>query len=400
VRFAWFRPTFASSAPVDDLGRVRAELASVHAIDVIDETRAHDFVWTHARAPYDLCIFELDDTSAHHYVWPYLLHYPGVLALRTSTLHGSRTTALMHRHRQPDFEAEMTFSEGPRRMAIPWHVTRGRWPLLRVPILASRMVVVGDHAWADALQQSHPDARIRYAPIGVAGPRLAVVPTDPPVSEVGPFPLRVAVVDGQSMDVVDRAIARARAAGALVERISVPAPTGTGAAVLASSVYSDAGASRDADVLVALGRPALGVSIASALAGMAASLPVIVSDTDRTAAWPSLDPQSWQPRGYDTVTPPAAIAIDPRDEEHSLMLALRRLATDAALRHALGVNGHAWWAAHHTLALAVTAWTSLLHEATTAAPPSHPLDWPAHLTDDGTGLARQVLGEFGLTIDL
>jgi len=139
------------------------------------------------------------------------------------------------------------------------------------------------------------------------------------------------------------------------------------------------------------GRP-----VAAALRGMAAGLPTVVSECGATAGWPAIEPQSWQPRGVDASTPPAVISIDPRDEEHSLMLALRRLAADPVFRGVIGAGGAAWWGTHHTPAHAVAAWESILAGAATIPPPPLPADWPAHLTDDGTGLARQILEEFGL----
>jgi hypothetical protein len=396
VRVAWFRPRGVSDTCLDDLGTTLAALAETHAIDVVDDTRAHDFVWRQARRPYDVCVFELDDTPAHQYVYPYLLHYPGVLALRTASLHTNRTTALMHQRRRADCEAEMDFSEGPRRTAIGWHVSRGGWPLLRVPLLASRLAVVADDGWREALQRTHPDARIRYAPVGIAAPPIASSAgtasadmTEAPPRNQGPArAMRVAAVDGKAVEVVDRAITRATSPEAPIERLSD-----------ADVRQMLSRAAVCTDVAVALGRPALGISVAAALTAMAAGLPTIVAETETTAAWPALDPQSWQPRGYGAGTAPALVSIDPRDEEHSLVLALRRLATDTTLRRALGAGGRAWWAAHHTVAHAETAWNRVLHEAAALAAPPQPADWPAHLTADGTERARAILGELGLDLD-
>jgi hypothetical protein len=123
-----------------------------------------------------------------------------------------------------------------------------------------------------------------------------------------------------------------------------------------------------------------------------------VLETEITAGWPALDPQTWQPRGWSNQTP-IVISIDPRDEEHSLSLALRRLATEPALRDALGSAAHEWWRRHATLDHAVQAWRSILAEAVTATPTSRPSNWPTHLTADGTERARELLSEFGATVD-
>ena len=91
--------------------------------------------------------------------------------------------------------------------------------------------------------------------------------------------------------------------------------------------------------------------------------------------------------------------MDPRDEEHSLSLALRRLANDSSLRHALGTSAHAWWHEHATVDHAARAWRSILDDAVTLTPPERPANWPRHLTADGTERARELLSEFGASVD-
>jgi hypothetical protein len=386
MRIAWFRPASTASGGTDDLTGVQAGLAAAHRVDVVEQEQAHDFVWRQARAPYDVCVFELDDTAAHDYIWPYLLHYPGVLALRTASLHASRTTSLMHRYRRQAYDAEMAFNQGGRRPLVPWHVARGRWPFVRVPILASRLTAVCDASWAGQLQAEYPQGRVRYAPIGVAG-----VPASPsadtsgrtPQSAQGARPLRVAIADGVETGAADRAIDRARAGGLTIEHVAMD-PRSPG--------------NEGPDALVVLGRT-WGRPVAAALRGMAAGVPVIVIESAATAGWPAIDPQSWQPRGFDSTAAPAVVSLDARDEEHSLVLALRRLATDVVFRHTLAASGYAWWAAHHTLEHAVSAWDDLLREAAVAAPLPPPPDWPSHLRDDGTERARQILADFGLALD-
>jgi hypothetical protein len=98
--------------------------------------------------------------------------------------------------------------------------------------------------------------------------------------------------------------------------------------------------------------------------------------------------------------PPIAISIDPRDEEHSLRLALTRLATDAAMRRALGTAARAWWARYATVAHAVTAWQALLEQARSLEPPPRPAGWPAHLDADGSERAKAILDEIGVASPL
>jgi hypothetical protein len=132
-------------------------------------------------------------------------------------------------------------------------------------------------------------------------------------------------------DVLHRALARACRAGA--------------AAALAADGPPDL-VLQEADVLVSLAWPVTNERPWSVLAAMAARKPVIVLETTATAEWPALDPQTWRPRGFGT-DPPIVVSLDPRDEEHSLVLAIQRLSNDGALRARLGNAAHAW-ATQHT----------------------------------------------------
>lgn len=372
---------------MDDLAEVIAELRAAHTVTVVDRASAHDFVWQYARGSFDLPVYELDDTRDHAYVWPYLLNHPGIVVLRAPSVHTSRAEALLHRGRRSDYAAELDFSEGPRRATAPWHVGHGAWPFLRVPMCASRVTVVSDAETARELAAAHVGVVVRCVPVGTAAPAEPAGQAASGATEGAPArrggPLTVAVVDGGPDDTVRRAVARARAAGA--DTTLVPS---TG-----HDLWT-------ADVAVALRRPAVGAPIAAALRGMSLGKAVVVAETAHTAAWPSLDPQTWQPRGFDPSATPIAVSVDPRDEEHSLFLALQRLAGDSALRAALGDAARAWWRSHATAAQAAAAWTRVFVEALTLAPPARPAGWPAHLVDDGTARARAILAESGLATDL
>ena len=362
MRLAWFCPSPSDDHdPTDDTASLLAELARYHQIERYDARRAPDFVWQQWRTPFDLCVYELGDTPAYSFVWPYLLHYPGIVRLRGMDLHRSRAHDLRRASRRSDFAAERAFTHG--------HT-------LRIPLLASRLAVVGDAHLAAELQDDHRDARVRFAPIGVAGATLA--------APAGDGVVRVATVATTRTTSIRRAAQRARDTGSQVELLT-DAP---GAAAIAS-----------ADVIITLPWPPAPEPPAAALAAMAARRPVIVHETPATAAWPALDPQTWQPRGFLPGLDPIAISIDLRDEEHSLMLALRRLSADADLRTRVGRSAHGWWREHATAVHAATAWEPLLEEAVAAGPPPVPQGWPAHLTADGTERAREILAELGVDGD-
>jgi hypothetical protein len=189
--------------------------------------------------------------------------------------------------------------------------------------------------------------------------------------------VRFGLLSGR-VDVVDRAAARARATG-----VALAIVTGPPAAVLGG-----------ADVMIALDWPQAAGPPAGALAAMAAGKPVIVFETLVTAGWPALDPQTWQPRGFARQSAdPVAVSIDPRDEEHSLMLAMERLAAEPALRTVLGTAGRAWSDAHAQPAHAADAWRRILDAP--GLPPSPPFPGA-----DGSEHLRATLAEFGVTVDL
>ena len=345
MSIAWLRPHPVPAAPIedrlddplDDTAGLIAELRGSHDIEVIDARGAHDLVWRHARQPFDLIIHELDDSAAHAFIPPYAVHFPGVLLLRGFAV------------------------DHPRAIA------------------ASRLVVVGDEAVAASLQEKYPGTPIVAAPAGVGRNGVGSHFSRTPKNDSRPHLFGLL---GGRRDAADRAAARARQAGAHLEVITGPAAT-----VL-----------RDADVIVALDWPPPSGPPVAALAAMAAAKPVIVLETLATAGWPALDPQTWQPRGFGPAHPrtpapsaPLVVSLDLRDEEHSLMLAMKRLAADAPLAASLGAAGHAWWSAHATIAHAAAAWQRILIEP---GPPPRPFAGA-----DGSEHAREVLAAFGVQVD-
>jgi hypothetical protein len=93
-RVAWFRPPSPDlPEPSDDTALLIRDLRARIAVDEIDERRAHDFVWQHARDPYDLCVFELGGTASHQFVAAYAVHYPGLVLLRGLPRHDAALRA-------------------------------------------------------------------------------------------------------------------------------------------------------------------------------------------------------------------------------------------------------------------------------------------------------------------
>ena len=135
------------------------------------------------------------------------------------------------------------------------------------------------------------------------------------------------------------------------------------------------------------------------LRALAAGRPTVIIDLAHLAHVPSLDPRTWRlrPTGSGTIAP-VTVAIDILDEDHSLRLAMRRLASDAALRAALGAAGRRYWEDEHSMPRMVEDYRRVL--ATAAARPVPAATLPAHLVTNGDRVLRRVLEECGLRVEL
>jgi hypothetical protein len=363
MRLAWCRTATALSCRIDDTAALIDELRSQHDITLLDRGAMHDLVRLSFREPFDLHVYELGDTDDDEMLWPYVMHYPGIVRLRSASLHHSRAASLVRQRRGRDRQAELVFGHGD---------------LSAAPIRVSRLVVVADEYRAAALQRTYPNLNVRVAPLAIreGGEGAREEPR-------GTEALRVGVLGHSIRHTIVRAVQRAAESGAHLELLSDTSPD----RVLDES-----------DVVLYLPWPPR-EELTPAIAAMASRRPLVMFESESSAGWPSLDPQTWQPRGFDTREAPIAIAIDPRDEEHSLVLALRRLAAEPSLRSQLAHAAETWWRSRSTLAHAVAAWDAILRDAAAIEAPPHPPGWPPHLTADGTERARERLAEFAVTVD-
>jgi glycosyltransferase involved in cell wall biosynthesis len=158
------------------------------------------------------------------------------------------------------------------------------------------------------------------------------------------------------------------------------------------------------------------------LQALAAGRATIVTDLVHLADTPSLDPRTWTAnalveergsriedrRGQEVrmsnearssvigsrSSVPVCVAIDILDEDHSLRLAMRRLATDGDLRSALGAAAREWWGRHHSIEAMVDDYERVMREA--AARPEPLVDLPAHMRQTGDRRLRTLLEPFGV----
>src|SRR5437588_12058488 len=91
MSIAWFSPLPPIRSGVAAYSaELLPHLERTLTIDRFDESRAHDFVWKHRRAPDDLVVYQLGNATCHDYMWSYLSAYPVFVVLINSRLTISR----------------------------------------------------------------------------------------------------------------------------------------------------------------------------------------------------------------------------------------------------------------------------------------------------------------------
>jgi glycosyltransferase involved in cell wall biosynthesis len=163
------------------------------------------------------------------------------------------------------------------------------------------------------------------------------------------------------------------------------------------------------DVCLCLRWPSSRETSASWLRCLAAGKPTIVNDLADLVDVPTIDPRTWtvldaredagaanQPRRLDEAV---AVSVDILDEDHSLELAMRRLATDEELRGQLGRAARAHWTARHTLDRMAAGYDRVLAlAAALPAPDARAIGLPAHLLEDHSDHARELAASIGVEL--
>jgi glycosyltransferase involved in cell wall biosynthesis len=131
------------------------------------------------------------------------------------------------------------------------------------------------------------------------------------------------------------------------------------------------------------------------LRALSASRPTVMIDLPHLAHVPTLDPRSWTAHGLSRpgAEPAVAVALDIRDEDHSLRLAMHRLAVDADLRDTLGRHARAYWEAGHTVERMADDYERVMARAVTLPAPAP--DRPPHMAPDAWAHAKSVAASFG-----
>ncbi len=191
MRLAWFSPfpparTGIAGRSAELVRALRARGLGIDsfvhhvASDAPDAVSAHDFVWRHARHPYDLVVYQFGNSSHHDYMWPYALRYPGLVVLHDIRLHHARAAALLRERRTTDYRAELAWSEPDVSPDVAELAVAGfdsalyfNWPMVRPLVETSRLVAVHGTGAARELLNRWPHARVRSIHLG-EGVRVAL----------------------------------------------------------------------------------------------------------------------------------------------------------------------------------------------------------------------------------
>ncbi|HMC76689.1 MAG TPA: glycosyltransferase [Vicinamibacterales bacterium] len=458
MRLAWFSPFPPVRTGI--AGRsaelVEALAARGHTVDRYPESAAHDFVWKRRLAAYDLAVYQFGNSSHHDYEWAYALNVPGLVVLHDTHLHHARAAFLLRERRAADYRAEFRWNHpdvpaDAAELAIAGFDSRlyYEWPMVRSLVTASRLTAVhGEGARAELLGALDlPADAVTAIRLGEGEPltperarsaRAAVRARYGLADDAVVFGCFGGLTPEKRLPQILAAFratlphapgVRLLLAGAAAAHYDVAA--GIAAHGLADRVtltgYLDADADLTdhlaaCDVTLNLRWPTARETSGPWLRALAAARPTIITDLVHMGDVPSLDPRSWTVResgvggresGVGSREPgvlgresdpipdprsPITVAIDILDEDHSLRLAMRRLATDAALRDTLGRAAQAWWTAGHSLAAMTDDYERVMTDA--AARPAPRVDLPAHMRNAGDRKLKTLMAPLGVEVRL
>ncbi len=459
MHLAWFSPVPPVRSGI--AGRSAELVESLrrrgHTIDIyVDEpvarvahgvASAHDFLWRHRLRPYDLTVYQFGNSSHHDYEWPYALHHPGLVVLHDTHLHHARAALLLRETRVAEYRAEFRWSHPEVSPDVAELAVAGfdsrlfyDWPMVRSLVETSRLVAVhGEGARAELAGALHLPDRIVSIRLGEgqivtpereAQARVQVRRRYGIAEDAVVFGCFGGLTPEKRIHQILAAFcallpyvpgARLLLAGASAPHYDVAADIAAG---IDSSELQDRvtltgylDTDRDltdhlaaCDVSLNLRWPTARETSGPWLRALAAGRPTIITDLVHLGDVPSLDPRTWKVREApqppaSSLQPPVCVAIDILDEDHSLRLAMRRLASDRALRDELGRAAREWWAREHSVEAMVEDYERVMQQAACPEPgrgarPAPGVTLPAHMRNAGDRTLRALLDPFGVEVKL
>jgi glycosyltransferase involved in cell wall biosynthesis len=378
------------------------------------------------RGHYDLPVYQVGNSALHEFIWPYLFRWPGLSLFHDARLHHARGRALLSRGRADAYRAEFAWSHpnvDPDAAELGVAGLSGTylygWPMTRAVLARSRLVGAHARGAIRELEEAGTTTPIEYVALGEgrdAGwtddERRAMRRSLDLPEETVVFGVFGALTAEKRVEQILRAFAVTKARVGEVELlmggrvdnsldvVTLAHDLGVGDAThvvdgLDDASFDDTLAA--VDVCLSLRWPTALETSGPWLRALAAARATVIVDHPHLAHLPTLDPRTWQL--HEPARPDAdpagaiAVAVDIMDEDHSLRLAMGRLATDAVLRKTLGQNARRHWETEHTLDRMVADVDRALERALAAPPPTAPV--PPHLHPDPFGLARALVAPFG-----
>jgi glycosyltransferase involved in cell wall biosynthesis len=399
-------------------GSISSDPAVVGVVRVFG---AHEFVWRHARAPYDLTIYQVGNSEWHEFLWPYLFRWPGLAVLHDARVHHARGRSLLSTGRIDAYRTEFAWSHphvAPEAAEFGVNGFNGpyyyQWPMIRGVVESARLVAAHSRGAVAEIESAHPDRPVEYVALGEGRTIDASEDTRSRFRSTLGFPAS-AVVFGvfgaltaekrvpQVVRAFGSALARnpearlvlAGAADPQIEIAELVEELGLAPAVRLLTLADDAAfdeALASVDVTFNLRWPTTLETSGPWLRAIAAGRATVLMDAAHLTQLATLDPRTWrlhEPRASAGAGDAAlAVGIDVLDEDHSLRLACARLAADADLRRQLGDRARAYWEAEHTVVRMVDDYTRAIARAVSTPAPVVAL--PAHLRPDPLRHARAL----------
>jgi glycosyltransferase involved in cell wall biosynthesis len=411
--------------PLDPL-RLPADAPAAGSVRV---QTAHDFLWRHARRQYDLVVYQLGNSAQHAFIWPYVFQYPGLVVLHDLRLHHARGRALLSKKRVDDYRAEFAWNHPDDSADAAELGVKGfdgsyyyQWPMVREIVESARLVathaVAGpewEDAWPDQTiaqialgdgirdegrrQQAEGRSEWRRS-VGLAPDALVFGVFGALTAEkrIGPIVRAFAAIH---RSVADAHLVLAGVADKHLNVQELAHELGVDTVVHLLGELDDTTFDRaiaSVDVSLHLRWPTAVETSGPWLLALSAARPTVITDLAHLASVPTLDARTWRchqpewsPGSSDPGTDAVAVAIDILDEDHSLRLALQRLAVDPALRAQLGRAGHDWWRHRHTLTHMVDDYEKAIAQAIQSPSPSVSL--PGHLRPEPERHSRSLIQE-------
>jgi glycosyltransferase involved in cell wall biosynthesis len=372
--------------------------------------RAAELVARQRERPFDLVVHQLGNSPAHEFQYELVSRVPGLLVLHELVLHHARAAQFLESdevrawHTSPGSveakqraepvldawrsELEYTYPGRGARLHAAELGTVGSllpyaYPLVRLPVEASRAVAVHNRFTLEAVRAEVPGALVLQAPMPVTRFDVAAGAVRALRERLGFGPRHVVVgvfgllTPEKRVASVARALARAAASDDRL-RLLLVGPVPDRARLDADLARLDlldrtvvtgrvplvelAALIEAADVVAHLRYPSARETSAALLRVLAQGRPTLVSDLEHQSELPD-----------DVV-----LRIDVANEDDALEAGLRRLAGDPELRKRLSRAAAAYVAREHEPPRVAAAWEAVFEAARQAPVPAPRPEWPRH----------------------